>query len=55
MVDLSHRYNVDKDGAEYDYLRLCDAPLSEDVLEFLGKSHKSKSDGIQAIRERVYA
>lgn len=55
MVNLTDLYNVDKDSAEYDYLRLCDAPLSEDVLEFLGKSHKAKSDSIQAIRERAYA
>ncbi|MCH9277219.1 hypothetical protein JS533_013265 [Bifidobacterium amazonense] len=55
MVKLADLYNIDKDSAEYDYLRLCDAPLPEDVLEFLGKSHKSESDTVRTIRERVYA
>ncbi|MBW3090093.1 hypothetical protein [Bifidobacterium miconisargentati] len=55
MVNLTDLYTVDKDSAEYDYLRLCDAPLSQDVLEFLGKSSETETGTVPSPCEQVYA
>lgn len=55
MVKLADLYTVDKDSAEYDYLRLCDAPLPQDVLEFLGKSPEVESNVASSPREQIYA
>ncbi|KFI50756.1 MULTISPECIES: hypothetical protein [Bifidobacterium] len=55
MVKLVDLYTVDKDSAECDYLRLCDAPLPQDVLEFLGKSSEAEPGAVPSPREQVYA
>lgn len=54
MVKLTDLYTVDADSPEYDYLHLCDAPLPQDVLQFLGKAPQSDHDST-ATSDRVYA
>ena len=54
MVKLTDLYTVDTDSPEYDYLHLCDAPLPEDVLQFLGKASRPKQDPA-AVSKHVYA
>lgn len=52
MVKLTDLYTVDANSPEYDYLQLCDAPLPQDVLQFLGKTPRPEQDPT-AVSERV--
>lgn len=54
MVKLTDLYTVDADSPEYDYLHLCDAPLPQDVLQFLGKVPQPEQNST-ATSEHIFA
>ncbi|MBT1165154.1 hypothetical protein [Bifidobacterium felsineum] len=45
MASLIDLYSVDEGSAEQDYLRMCDAPLPQDVMEYL------QADGEESLED----